>query len=100
MTIPLVENWEKKYKPGQARIYPVGKADQELIDKTFDELHRQKRLRWTTQSTPFSFPCFVVWKRVSETEKKGRVVVDIRALNHITMPVHILFQLRRISCQQ
>ena len=83
MDIPLVDNWKDLYKPGQARVYPLGEKDKAVIDKTFDELHEQNRMEWTTSSTPFSFPCFVVWR---DDTKKGRVVVDIRALNKITMP--------------
>ncbi|KAI1005182.1 hypothetical protein K3495_g3037 [Podosphaera aphanis] len=86
MTIPLVEDWETRYKLGQARVYPVGEKYREIIDKTFDELHSQGRLRWTDKAAPFSFPCFVVWKRLADGTKKGRVVIDIRALNHIVMP--------------
>ena len=85
MEIPLIENWREIYKPGQAKIYPVSPRDREVIDKTFDELHEQERMEWTNQSTPFSFPCFVVWKS-NEATAKGRVVIDIRALNKISMP--------------
>ncbi|RDL33672.1 uncharacterized protein BP5553_08040 [Venustampulla echinocandica] len=87
MQLPLIDNWETKYKPGQARVYAVGREDRRVIDEVFDELHRQGRLRWTSESTPFTFPCFVVWKKSdAATPRKGRVVIDIRALNHITMP--------------
>ena len=86
MEIPLVDNWESLYKPGQARVYPVGQRDKQVIDAEFDKLHAQDRMEWTTTATPFSFPCFVVWKNVPGGERKGRVVVDIRALNKITMP--------------
>lgn len=41
ISIPLVEDWELKYKPGQARVYLVGREDCELIDKVFNELHEQ-----------------------------------------------------------
>ena len=86
MEIPLVESWEALYKPGQARVYPVGHRDKQVIDAEFDKLHDQGRMEWTTAATPFSFPCFVVWKNVPGGDPKGRVVVDIRALNKITMP--------------
>ncbi|RKF55679.1 hypothetical protein OnM2_088033, partial [Erysiphe neolycopersici] len=75
MTIELKENWEELYKPGQARVYKQGLEEQAIIDKTHDKLHKQGRLYWTTKSTPFSFPVFVVWKIVNG-ECKGRVVVD------------------------
>ena len=84
MTIPLVDNWQELYKP-QARIYPVSKRDEKVIDDTFDKLHVQDRMTWTREPTPFTFPCFVVWKMVNG-EMKGRVVIDIRALNMITLP--------------
>lgn len=42
-------------------------------------------MEWTTLSTPFSFPCFVIWK-TTPARLKGRVVVDIRVLNKIAMP--------------
>ena len=85
MQIPLVDNWEEIYKPGQARVYPVGIQDREVVDQTFDKLHEQGRMKWTKKSTPFSFPCFVVWKQTPDG-RKGRVVIDIRALNRITIP--------------
>ncbi|KAI0996230.1 hypothetical protein K3495_g11949, partial [Podosphaera aphanis] len=90
MTIDLVPDWQLKYKAGQAKVYAAGTEDRRLIDKTFDSLHDQGRLRWTQASTPFSFPCFVIWKHVTKpdgsNERKGRVVIDIRALNQITLP--------------
>lgn len=45
-------------------------------------------MEWTLVATPFPFPCFVVWKSLGDGSgsAKGRVVVDIRALNKITMP--------------
>ncbi len=86
MDIPLIDDWKTQYKPGQARVYPVGQKDREVIDTAFDKLQAQGRLEWTTSSTPFTYPCFVVWKNLPDGTRKGRVVVDIRALNKITMP--------------
>lgn len=62
MEIPLVDNWRELYKPGQARVYPVGKRDQEVIDTEFDKLYAEKRMEYTKTPTPFSIPCFVVLK--------------------------------------
>ena len=84
MEIPLIDNWPEIYKPGQARVYPVGQRDRDVIDKAFDKLHSQDRMEWTKRATPFTFPCFVVWKHANGTSK-GRVVIDIRALNKITL---------------
>ena len=85
MDIPLVDNWRDLYKPGQAKVYSVGPKDREVIDEAFDKLHEQNRMEWTSTATPFSFPCFVIWKDTPQGPK-GRVVVDIRALNKITVP--------------
>jgi len=85
MKIQLIDDWTTKYKPGQAKVYPVGAKDRAVIDETFDKLHAQNRLRWTSSAGPFSFPCFVVWKR-TDAGLKGRVVIDIRALNKIAVP--------------
>ena len=86
MEIPLVDNWMELYKPGHAHVYPVGQKDWEVIDSAFDKLHEQGRMEWTTEATPFTYPCFVVWKNFPDGRKKGCVVVDIRALNKITLP--------------
>ena len=85
MEIPLVEKWREIYNPGQAKAYPVGPKDRAIIDPDCDKLHAQGRMEWTTTSTPFAFPYFVIWK-MAEQGPKGRTVVDIRALNQITMP--------------
>ena len=45
-----------------AKVYPVGQRDKECIDTTFDKLQEQGKLKFTTQPTTFSYPCFVVWK--------------------------------------
>ena len=86
MDIPLVENWQELYKAGQARVYPVARPDRELIDKEFDQMQEQGKLSWIKEATLFTFPCFVVWRILANGSRKGRVVVDIRALNKITMP--------------
>lgn len=44
MEIPLVDNWRDLYKAGQARVYPVGLRDKQIIDEAFDKLHDQGRM--------------------------------------------------------
>ena len=83
MRIPLKSDWEQ-YVPKTARVYPLGRDAREIVDKTFDKLHKQGRLSWTKESTPFSYPVFVVWKTMPDGTRKGRAVVDIRGLNAIT----------------
>ena len=41
-------------------------------------------MKWIVIATPFFFSCFVIWKTTSK-ERKGRMIVDIRVLNKITM---------------
>lgn len=83
MRIPLKADWEQN-TPKTAKVYPLGRDVKEVVDKTFDKLHEQGRLSWTTESTPFSYPVFVVWKAMPDGTRKGRAVVDIRGLNSIT----------------
>ena len=85
MRIPLKPGWEDKVD-GSAKTYPLGEKDRQVVDKTFDELHDQGRLEWTAESTPFSYPVFVVWRTLPNGERKGRAVVDIRKLNEVTQP--------------
>ncbi len=86
MEIPLVDNWRDIYKPGQARVYQLSSKDRAIVDVAFDKLHEQGRMSWTKKATPFSFPVFVVWRTMPDGSRKGRAVVDIRALNKITLP--------------
>ena len=79
MSIPLKAG--AKSKP--SKVYPLGQRDREVIDATFDKLQQQGKLRYSTQPTPFSWPCFVVWRDTPQG-RKGRVVIDIRGLNAIT----------------
>ena len=85
MKITLRDDWQSRVS-GKAKIYPLGLRDKEVVNKTFNKLHEQGRLVWTNQSTPFSYPVFVVWKTLANGERKGRPVVDIRALNDLIVP--------------
>ncbi|KAI6783920.1 TY3B-TY3B protein [Emericellopsis cladophorae] len=42
-------------------------------------------MEYATEPTPFTAPLFVVW-RVVDGKRKGRVVVDLRALNKVVVP--------------
>ena len=84
MKIPLRDDWESRMPAKAPRIYPLGIEDKKLVDKTFDKLHEQGRMSWSTTSTPFSYPVFVVWKTLPSGERKGRAVVDVRSLNQIS----------------
>lgn len=83
LKVPLVEGWQ--HQRIKARSYPLSRRDREVLDKTFGELHRQGKMTWATEATPFAHPVFVVWRTV-KGEQKGRVVIDLRALNRVTVP--------------
>ncbi|KAG5810041.1 hypothetical protein H9Q74_014111 [Fusarium xylarioides] len=82
MMVPLVDNWHEQ-RVAQ-RPYACGLKDRNLIDQIFDKLHDQKRMEWVTKPTPFAAPVFVVW-RIVDGKPKGRAVVDLRALNKVTI---------------
>ena len=83
MRIFLKTNWKFKIKE-KIKMYSVEIKNKEIIDKTFNKLHDEKKLSWITDFTSFSFSCFVVWKN-SFDQKKKRVVVNIRSLNTVTL---------------
>ena len=76
MDIPLLDNWKELYKVGQSKIYPLGQKDWEIVDKAFDKLHQQDHMEWTSQATPLTYPCFVVWRN-TPSGRKGRVVINV-----------------------
>ncbi|KAH4258570.1 hypothetical protein HBI04_146040 [Parastagonospora nodorum] len=83
MRIPLIPGWENV----KLNIKPYNQTpeEKELIDKLFDKLHAEGKMSWSTQGTHFGCPVFVVWKNVTDKDgnvtRKGRPVVDLRALN-------------------
>ena len=84
MEILLLNNWQELYKSEQVKVYLLDTKNWELIDEAFNKLHEQNCIVWTTQSTLFIYLCFIVWK-ITLTDQKGCVVVNIWALNWITM---------------
>ena len=86
MTVPLKPGWEAKVSAIKPRVYPLGNDTRQLVDDTFNELHQQGLMKFTSNPTPFSFPVFVVWKSDSKGKKKGCAVVDIRKLNDLVLP--------------
>lgn len=91
MTIDLIADWHPKYRLGQAELYAAGRGDKKIIDKTLNKLHEQGQLYWTKMAASFSFPVIFIYKN-SNGVRKGRPVIDIRALNHITFQTRSRFQ--------
>lgn len=86
MKVLLKSRWEAKVFTIKPKVYLLGNKARQLIDKTFDKMHRLDRLKFTTEHTPFSFPVFVIWKNDAEGKRKGRAVVDIQKLNKMVLP--------------
>ena len=84
MKILLLNNWKELYKSEQVKVYSLGTKNWELIIKAFNKLYEQGCMIWTTQSILFIYPCFVIWK-ITSNEQKGWVIVNIWALNWITI---------------
>jgi hypothetical protein len=83
MRVPLVEGWQNQRV--SSRSYPLSRRDRQLLDEIFDGLHKQGKMVWATRATPFAHPVFVVWRMVRGAVK-GRVVIDLRGLNRVTIP--------------
>ncbi|EAQ86812.1 hypothetical protein CHGG_08065 [Chaetomium globosum CBS 148.51] len=83
MRVPLVEGWQNQRV--SSRSYPLSRRDRQLLDEIFDGLHKQGKMIWATRATPFAHPVFVVWRTVKGVTK-GRVVIDLRGLNRVSVP--------------
>ena len=59
MKLSLKINWEDKIKE-KTKVYSFEIRDKEVINNTFDELHKQEKLSYIIESTSFNFSCFVV----------------------------------------
>ena len=59
MEISLIANWKEKFKAGNAKVYPLGPKDCEIVNTEFDRLYCQERMDWGSP-TLFTYPCFVV----------------------------------------
>ena len=97
MKLSLKTNWENNVKE-KVRVYSLDARDKKVIDDTFDELQNQDKLAYITESTFFSFSCFVVWKKSSD-KKKNKVVVHIRELNVISQ-LDVYFILLQVDVLQ
>ncbi len=94
MTVQLKPGWESKVSAIKPQIYPLDNEARRVVDDTFDEMHKQGRLRYTTDPTSFSFPVFVVFKTDHQGRRNGRAVVDIRRLNELVLPDSYPFSLQ------
>ena len=70
------------------RVFKILSKNKIFINKKFDALHKQSRLKKTTKSTFYAFLVFVIWHTVHLSEKKpqrkNRMMIDIRDLNKMS----------------
>jgi hypothetical protein len=64
-------------------MYSMRSKKRELIDEIFDKLHDQRKMHWIKESTTHEALVFVVWRQMSNDERKKRIVIDVRDLNKI-----------------
>lgn len=86
MTMLLKPGWESMVSAIKPRIYPLGNEARWVINETFDKMHKQGRLEYTTDLIPFSFSVFVIYKTDLHSKRKGYAVIDIRKLNKFILP--------------
>lgn len=86
MTVPLKPGCESKVSTIKPQIYPLGKKARRVVDDTFDKLHKQGHLEYTTDPISFSFAILIIYKTDSHGKRKDRKVVDIRKLNNLVLP--------------
>ena len=85
MKISFLDNWCKRYKLDQTRIYSLNTNNYVIIDKIFNKLHTQDCMNWTTKFTSFFFSCFIIWHTLLNNMQKDCVIIDIKALNKINI---------------
>lgn len=90
LQVPITTDWQSSSAKLGNKVYPLTPEARALVDEKFDKMHAQGKMSWSEEPTPFAFPVFVVYKTVyvgpdKVPERKGRVVVDIRGLNKITI---------------
>lgn len=76
MKVSLNPGWEAKFSTIKPRVYLLGNNNWQLVDDTFNKIHKQGRLKFTTNPKSFNFSVFVIWKINVESKKKVRIIVD------------------------
>jgi hypothetical protein len=64
------------------KVYSMSSSEKDLIDETFNKLHDQDKMHWTTKLIAHDASIFVVWRMINE-ERKNKIIVIIRKLNKI-----------------
>ena len=69
------------------RVFQISSENKTFINKKFDVLHEQDKLKWTKINS-YVFSIFVIWNTVhlqnKKSQRKNRVVIDIKELNKMS----------------
>ncbi|KAM0740599.1 hypothetical protein ACQRIT_005783 [Beauveria bassiana] len=79
MRVRLKPGWEEAISH-KCHVYPQGPDERAVIKRTLQDLIDKGKIDRTRLQVAFAFPVFVVWHGVGD-KRKGRMVVDVRALN-------------------
>ena len=88
------------------RVFRISSENRTFINKKFDVLHQQNKIKWTTRFISYVFSIFVIWITVHAQKKKprrkNRVIMNIRNPNKISKfdAYFMSFQSDIISCLQ
>ncbi len=78
MKIPLVKGYQNaKFNNC---LYPLSLAHYKVLDKIYDNLHREGKMEWVNRPSLFAYLVFVITCEVHR-ETKGHVVADLQHLN-------------------
>ena len=80
--IYLVEGQQKQLQ--LAKSYPLGCKDKDFLDVEHNKLYAQGRMSFLDKPTLIACLVFIV-QRLVNSKKKGRVVVDLRLVNAVTI---------------
>ena len=69
MFITLKSDWADRLKMN--RVYFLNLKNQFFINKTFDKLHEQKKMKWSKNSIFFDYFVFVVWRTVHQKKNQS-----------------------------
>lgn len=81
MRITIKPEWQT-HIPKRSKAYPPRQGSKEVVKNTVGKLGKDQKVSRTKKQVPFAFPVFVVWRRMSDGQKKGQMVVDIRTKWH------------------
>lgn len=42
------------------KVYSLNSKDRELVNKKFDDLHREDKMKWITRATQYEYSMFVI----------------------------------------